>query len=377
MRRDAEQPFSYICNALLQIPQSDEPSPMAFTADGSLLIGTGAGLRSVTPAGCPRTPPDTTLQTEPIFAVRVHPKAQDLVYAVTDGAAPRVARSTDGGLTWAFKASLRAGDTVTALVLDDSAEDVLYVTQASVSGGSTLLVSRDGGASFSSYAEQEALALLDVESHPGSDAGAPRLWALGHDRTRASAYAVLQATAPEGPWKSVLTVNYFGGFAMDPSGVVWVGDEGGGLFRSTDGGATFGDVSPHAGVACLDFAQGSLFACTPGLAQQSALDRWDDGQQALEDVVALATVGQMVTCDAPTDVQTTCAAAWVEWQRDVVGLPPASRDAGTPREPSSTARSSGGCSTTRSAASSQGTATQCLLGAWLLLVAARRSRARA
>ena len=56
-------------------------------------------------------------------------------------------------------------------------------------------------------------------------------------------------------------------------------------------------TSPRrAGVACLDFAEGSLFACTPGLTQQSALVQWNDGKQAFDDVVALANVGQMVTC---------------------------------------------------------------------------------
>ncbi|HEX3595296.1 MAG TPA: hypothetical protein VHU80_09350, partial [Polyangiaceae bacterium] len=39
---------------------------------------------------------------------------------------------------------------------------------------------------------------------------------------------------------------------------------------------------------------------------------------------------------------TTCAAAWVEWERDVVGVPTAPKDAGaTPRDAGNTPRDAG------------------------------------
>jgi hypothetical protein len=313
------------------------------------------------------------------------PGAPSLVYAVTGGAAPRVERSIDGGRTWELRASLPAGGLATALVLDDADPDAVYVSQSALGGGATLRVSKDGGASFSTFSETDGLVVLHVESSRAADAGAGSVWARARDRAKPSAFAVLHAAHPEGPWTPVLTVNYFGGFVRDPNGMIWVGDEGGGVYRSADGGATFNDVASQTGVACLDFAQGSLFGCTPGLTQESALVRWNDERQAFDGVVALANVRQMVECSPPPDVRGTCAAAWVEWERDVVGLPPASRDAGTtPAVPSvpSASMASGGCSVSESAAASSGRSrsstsssrSSCVLGVLLLVTGARRSR---
>jgi hypothetical protein len=380
MRPDAQRPFAYICDALLEAEQSDIPPAMAFMDDGSLLIGTGSGLRSVSRDGCPRAADAGNLQSQPVVALAAHPGAPSLVYAVTGGVAPRVERSHDGGRTWELRALLPA-DPVTALVLDDSDPDVVYVSQSTLGGGAPLRVSEDGGASFATFQENDGLVVLHVESSQAADAGTGRLWAVGRDRAKPSAFAVFDAPRPQGPWKSILTVNYFGGFVRDPNGVIWIGDEGGGVYRSADGGVTFNDVAAQTGVACLDFAQGSLFGCTPGLTQQSALSRWNDDRQAFDDVVALANVHQMVECSAPTDVQTTCAAAWVEWERDVVGLHPSSRDAGTTPGESRAAGSSGGCSVSRSLEASNGRSRSSTssrsayaLGVLLLGASARRSR---
>ncbi|HEX3596872.1 MAG TPA: hypothetical protein VHU80_17305, partial [Polyangiaceae bacterium] len=301
MRPDASQPFAYLCNALIGAEQSDTPPAMAFMHDGSLLVGTGSGLRRVSAAGCPRTGDAGAPQSEPVVALAAHSGTPNVVYAVTGGTVPRVERSADRGLTWTLRASLPTGGPGTTLVLDDEDPDVVYLSQAAVSGGgATLRVSEDGGASFSTFDEADGMRLLQVEAGRGADAGSPRLWAVGRDRAKPSSAAVFDAPGPAGPWTSVLTVNYFGGFARDPDGVVWVGDEGGGVYRSDDEGATFHDVAAQTGAACLDFAQGSLFGCTPGLMNQSALVRWNDARQAFDGVVALANVRQMVDC---TDVQ--------------------------------------------------------------------------
>jgi hypothetical protein len=81
-------------------------------------------------------------------------------------------------------------------------------------------------------------------------------------------------------------------------------------------------------VSCLDFAQGTLWGCTPGLATQDTLVAWNDEGQAFDGVVALASVTRLADCSPETDVATKCAAAWAEWRRDILMLPPAPEDAG-------------------------------------------------
>jgi hypothetical protein len=133
-----------------------------------------------------------------------------------------------------------------------------------------------------------------------------------------------------GPWSPVLDVRFFGGFARETDGALWFGDEAGGVYRSTDGGGSFIDVSPATAVSCLDFAQGTLFGCTPGLAEQNTLVTWSDVRQTFDGVVALSNVTRLVECNPDADVANQCAAAWVEWRRDILMLPQTLPDAGRP-----------------------------------------------
>jgi hypothetical protein len=165
-----------------------------------------------------------------------------------------------------------------------------------------------------------------------------RFWAVA--RSLASignrGYELHRADAPEGPWTSVLQVNFFGGFAIEPSGAIWMGDEGGGVHRSLDDAASFTNVAPSTAVACLTHAQGTVWGCTSGTPIQPALVQWNEGVGVFDSVVALGEVTHMVECDPSAAADTTCMTAWTEWQRDVLMLAPpaaASADAGTAPPP--------------------------------------------
>ena len=181
----------------------------------------------------------------------------------------------------------------------------------------------DSGVSFSTFAGDVPRVLLAVQD-PTVPTGPSRFWAVARSPATVGnrGYELLHADAPAGPWTSVLDVNFFGGFAIEPSGAIWMGDEGGGVYRSLDGAATFTNVSPSTAVACLVSAQAAVWGCTPGTPEQRALAQWNDAQGTFDDVVALRDVTHMVECDPALEIEKTCAAAWVEWQRDVLMLPP-------------------------------------------------------
>jgi hypothetical protein len=337
IRSDATSDFAYLCDALLEIPPSDVPREMAFV-EGALLVGSGAGLRSVTADGCPQSELDGTLASAPVVALAAHPRAPNVGYAVTQSTTnTTLARSPDGGRTWEMRATWPEVGPVTALVLGDTDTNAVYLSQVTPGSRSAVRVSTDGGVSFSSSASDTPRELLAVQSQSVPSASL-RFWAVARSATSVGnrGFELHRADAPEGPWTTALQVNFFGGFAIEPGGAIWMGDEGGGVYQAVDGAASFTNVAPSTGVACLTYAQGTVWGCTSGTPKQPALVQWNGVARAFDGVVALGDITRLVECDAAVEVERKCSTAWAEWQRDVLMIAPptpAPADAGAAPAP--------------------------------------------
>jgi hypothetical protein len=330
--RDGEQrEFAYACDALWGVQPGESATPMVRRADGSMLVGTAAGLRAIDARGCPLAAVAGELGTAPISALAID-ASRSVAYAVVTGAGAALHRSEDGGASWARRAELPSDEPVTALQVSADSERV-YVSVGSSDARAALLVSSDGGSSLLSIAQTRALVLLDVAQTASGDG--VQLWAMARAPSGQRGADILRAEQPEGPWAERLRVNFFGGFAREPSGVVWIGDEGGGVFRSDDGGDHFSEVAPEQAVACLAHGAAGLWACTPGTSQKRAVAVARDPAAGFADVVAFAAVDRMVECGDELDVSAICAAAWSEWQVDV-------RMAASASPPSAPAASDGG-----------------------------------
>jgi len=348
-RASPTSPFSYACSSLFELVPNGDPPALAVRRDGSLLVGSADGLRSISARGCPITTDANALSRAPLVRLALQSSSaasmeSQVGYAVVSGLQPGLWRTEDGGRSWISRAVFEGGSRTTALVMRDEHPEQLYMS-VNEATGSTLYVSRDGGASLQAYTQASALTLLHAEgSAPG------RLWAIARDAesTGNRGFAILRADDPEGPWRAVLRVNYFGGFVVDPRGVIWVGDEIGGIYRSEDGGESFTNLASEADVACLAYGGSALWACNPLTPSEPVLQVLADGQAALQGVVALADVDRMVECPE-VDVARVCGGAWVEWQRDVLMRPVEDAagppDAGTPS--ASAARASAGCAVQR------------------------------
>ena len=324
----AQPSFAYACDALFELQPHEASAPVTYGEGGVLLVGTELGLRAASPDGCPRAAQTGELADVPVVALATHPSDTKLIYAVTGGnAPPALYRSRDGGAHWELRSSLANAGGVTALVLDRVDPDVIYVSRTGGADDSGAIArSEDGGATFTVVEQERAIVLLHAASGT-----TPQLWAMA--RTGAvRGVDILRAERPEGPWQSTLQVNFFGGFTTDAeTGAIWVGDEGGGVYRSSDGGDSFENVAPKAAVACLAHAHGALWACTPGTAQQPALKVWRE-PGGFEPVAAFADVDRLIECAEATEVPLQCAAAWAEWRADVLGRAPAAEGAGTTGE---------------------------------------------
>lgn len=345
VRPSADSRFAYACDALLGVPPSDNPALLSFFRDGSLLLGSPGGLRLMAADGCPRSEQHAVLGGAPIVALAIQPSTQ-VAYALATEHGDGVWRSSDQGVTWERRGSLDQLTQVTSLVLDPVDPAKLYVTRTEVDASVTLLVSSDAGASFTPYVSARALRLLTAQAAPA------RLWAVARalDSKGNRGFDVMYAPSEMGPWTQALRVNYFGGLTITPAGEIWIGDEGGGIYRSTDDGATFTNLDAHNTVACLASDTTSLLACIPALPSSPALKALDASGLAFEPVVAFADVDELVSCPAANNVAQVCQAAWIEWRRDVLmqnltagdagvsatpdaGLTPAVPDAGTPPPP--------------------------------------------
>lgn len=296
-------------------PSSRAPA-LVYLRDGSLLLGTATGMRWLTAAGCLQPALDQTLSKAEVLALAMH-ATSDTIYALVGGEQPGLWRSQDGGKQWEQRASLSEAKFVNALLVSRGDGEQLHLSVSSPTSN-TLLTSSDGGRSFTSHAQAEALTLLSADRS--------YLWALRRDEqaTGNRGYAVMRSPSSDGPWQKMLTVNYFGGFTIDEHGVLWVGDEIGGIYRSDNAGESFLNLERDAYVSCLAHDGAALWTCTPGTPTEPAL-RYLTDKQVLQGAVSLAQVERQAACEG---VERICANAWVEWQRDVRGVPGIALDGG-------------------------------------------------
>jgi hypothetical protein len=321
VRDDEQQAFAYACDALVGVTPDESALPMVYRADGALLVGTAGGLRMLTRDGCPLPIAASDLHL-PIAALAEH--AGEVVYAASAGSEAALYQSDDGGQHFVLRTRLDASEPVSALLVRGDDANAIYMSQTRADMQSVLSLSEDGGVSLRRVEQARQLTLLHVAPSP-----ALRLWASSRalDATGNRGVDILRADAAEGPWLSVLRVNFFGGFTVDADGVIWVGDEGGGVYRSVVDGDHFEAVQPNMAVACLLQGQDALWACTPGTPKKRAIAKSSAGSDPFSDVVAFADVDHLVAC-ADTDVNASCAPAWHEWQLDVRMLATTASDAG-------------------------------------------------
>lgn len=288
---------------------------MAYAKGGDLLVASAGGLRIVDSSGCPREGAGP-LHDAPVLALTATGGASDVVYAVAGGDAAGVWRSDDGGVRWRQQSTLPADLDVSGLQVHPEDPEQLYMSVLAPDGSSTVHASADGGVTFAEYPDALGLHLLRVRPGPSA-----RLWARSRDAQTVGnrGWAILRADAPGGPWTTQTRVGYFGGFEVTDQGTILVGDELGGVLRSEDDGESFAPWAVDVPVASLAFGDGQVWAVTPGVTA-TPIVRVLEGDR-FADVLTLTDVDRLVQCPAH-DVERVCAAAWVEWQRDVLGQTP-------------------------------------------------------
>ncbi len=194
------------------------------------------------------------------YDIEYHPTDANIVYASAAGA---FLRSTDAGATWsAFGSGLPAADAIDRIHISLAKNTpatiyaVIYTSSGSLPAGTTAWKSTDGGANWSQISAGTPLGgnygsgWNDQGSYDlciaASPADANRVL-LGnvemHLTTNGSSFAVQRVAPASNAWQCPIHVDiHIFAFAPSTASVVYAGCDGG-IFKSTDAGATWTSVN--------------------------------------------------------------------------------------------------------------------------------------
>jgi photosystem II stability/assembly factor-like uncharacterized protein len=183
-----------------------------------------------------------------------------------------VFKTTDGGNTWLPMSDKTFGGTIGAIGVSESNPDVVYVgtgefaVRGNVSHGDGVFKTTDGGRNWSAVGLERTEQIARVRVHP-TNPDIAYVGALGHAFGPNPERGVYKTTDGGKSWTPVLFHNDSTGIsdlAMDPSNpdvlyaafwqvqrFPWAlssGGRGGGLFKTTDGGAHWTEITGNAGL---------------------------------------------------------------------------------------------------------------------------------
>lgn len=349
---DGAKTWDWICENGAHYDSSVDP-PIAYSAGGTLMVGTFTGLSSSTDRGC-QWNVSAALPAADVSDVTVRPDAPGSALAVfssfgSDGGPgpydTRLFETGDDGKTWSELASLDPALLAYSVEVGGAAKPSrVYVTAARNAGtpmvAPVLLVSDDGGKTF-------------VERPVGIDGTKERgVYIAGVDPASADRVYLRTTGSEPGPnntsvpynrlrvtedagktFAAIFTGHELLGFALSSDGAkVWVGGPSDGLLVAPRAGFQFQPVSSLP-IECLAALDGALWACSK---TAFALGVSADDGKSFAPVLQASQVRGPLACaaGASTDV---CASQWPAI-RDLLRI-----DAGAQPAPDA-GRAGGGCS---------------------------------
>jgi hypothetical protein len=292
----------------------------------TLAVGLPDGLSTGSAAGCAAFTRPLTAPIETVIDLAAD--GPRLAAAVAPAGAPNgVALSEDGGLTWRLAWS-RPNFSIATVDLAPNHPQRLYASGA-LDGAAAVLRSDDGGATFAptgaTFPDSVFLYLAGVDPQ-----NADRVFARSDLRTGGT--ALLRSDDGGTTFRELRrTTNPMTGFAFAPgAAALWTGspgiNPGDGVFRSTDGGVTWNQVSIGLTTQCLRYRDGILYMCADGFRDPFALGCSTDQGLTWHALMTWEDLRGPDACPAGPSRE-RCQASWPALRAQLL------RDGGAARDP--------------------------------------------
>jgi hypothetical protein len=317
--------FRLMCNDALDLRVDDIPG-IALLGDGRLVAAGTAGLKVSADGGCSwqGVAPLGDTQTS---SMAQHPTERDTLFLATFGAGQSAIRVTrDGGKTFSELLPLTDNEFLHSMLISPANPRRIYA--AGVSFDNTpmthsVLRSSDAGETWERFTfaldpmQEERASLVTV--HP-----------VNENELLVKTTAYNPDTTPERLFLSrdggaTFTRIFLGTRLADANygtggTELWVADQVG-LWRSTDGLATFARHGASRWMSCVDHYGGRLWGCGQfaGSPEKDGIGVASKPEDPFFPWMDFQDVYEQVACDAAAPTLTACAATWSHWQIEVLG----------------------------------------------------------
>ncbi len=326
---DAERSdWRLMCNEALGIGTSERPSLVGLE-DGGLLVASSRGLSSSIDQGCSwRGVEPFAAVAVPALVADPREPARLYLSAYTPDASGLggVHASDDGGASWQQLTAAGERDYVRSIAVAPSDSGRVYATGQSWDAGGTysyyLASSRDRGLTW----ERNVVALEPDERELRLLAVSPRdpeLLALraGSNSPASNPERLLISRDGGSTFTSPLETTLLSALAFSSAGdKAWAASQDG-VFESSDGLASFIRVGDAISMSYVVESDGGLLACgfyTGVGTGDNGIGRRRASGEGFESFMELAHVSAPIACDAASPTATTCAPWWLDWQRELM-----------------------------------------------------------
>lgn len=330
---DGGQRWDLHCGMAIGV-NSSEQAPMRLLSDKRLMLATSRGVQHSSLDYCDFTVLDSPDATTLVMAAHPTEPLTSLV-STTSEPLQGLYRTGDEGTSFERIGELpEFAFLANGMAYAPSDGTRVYAPANGANSDQTgvayfMAVSSDGGATFAFNevaidADQAGLNLLGV--HP-TDAQTVMLRRIGRELMREDELLISndggQSFSVRMQAEAILAL------AVKPDGSRMLVGNAEGLFRSDDGGQSFEQVVAERSVSCLHYEGERLWVCLEPIDAIgfAGLSRSDDDGDTLEPVMVFDEVDEPPACAAGTAVAESCDVTWEDWYRELV-MPP-TQDGGT------------------------------------------------